>query len=41
MTPGAHAPATMVLPKSLPLITRYHMPSVGLGTFQAIAGNDA
>ncbi|KAL2275242.1 hypothetical protein FJTKL_02186 [Diaporthe vaccinii] len=30
----------MELPKSFPLNTGHQMPSVGLGTFQAIAGND-
>lgn len=30
----------MELPKSFPLNTGHEIPSVGLGTFQAIAGND-
>lgn len=40
MSSATQASSTMVLPKSFPLNTGHQIPSVGLGTFQAIAGND-
>lgn len=38
---ATQASTTMVLPKSFPLNTGHQIPSVGLGTFQAIARNDS
>ncbi|KAK2609988.1 hypothetical protein N8I77_003451 [Diaporthe amygdali] len=40
MMPGTPSPDAMALPESFLMNTGHRIPSVGLGTFQAVAGND-